>query len=647
MYVLVLLTCMLALSQAFNLTDLSNQTAIYEKISTVRTISSTWKIWTHVNTKEFYADTKSMKASLDDYQKLCNAKSLEGKLGTCEINMEILRAKLNEIFIINSFLQNSLSVESRRKKRSWFGAVGQISKHLFGTLTEEDATFFDSQVNKLEKNEQSISDSVNKQITFLNSLYKLNNDSNSSLKSHLSKFQDQIDNLDQDLNTIAVHGNETLIRQRLSEIFILGLHAMNEYHTRQEKLYSTLINPGHVLSPNLLDPEILLNELRKIRLSLPIDLSLPFEDTKANIFKFYHLMTVTLASHGSHIVFEISLPLLSHMTYDLFQVTGIPSKTKNNTYSIPSLEANFLAIDKTRENYFSPTPQEIALCTSITNILFCQNHKKALNTNSNSCLLQLFFNIGHSNACHEKYFKISKEKWIQLATPNSWLYVLPDLTKVTFLCNQTETMYLQGSGKVSATDDCRIKTDHTILYPHAFFKSENSHTFHISGNRINLTESGENMLDFIPQLTHEKNHDPEYSKFAYSMPELRKISLLKIQRYPHGNVIIGLSATAMFLILCALVIFICLKCRKNPQKTENPLELKETTREPNPKISKKVTFPSPTLECPNFPPPTPLINETHQAFFIGNPTPSNPPSPLSCPTTHPHPIFSRPSRTYH
>jgi hypothetical protein len=78
------------------------------------------------------------------------------------------------------------------------------------------------------------------------------------------------------------------------------------------------------------------------------------------------------------------------------------------------------------------------------------------------------------------------------------------------------------------------------------------------------------MLDFIPQPTHEKNHDPEYGKFAYTMPELRKISLLKIQRYPHGNVIIGLSATAIILFTCAPAIFICLKCRKNPQKPKTP-----------------------------------------------------------------------------
>jgi hypothetical protein len=78
--VLLFSSCMLALSQSFNITNLSNETAVYEKI------------WTHVNTKKFYADTtdtKSMKASLDDYEKLCNAKSLKGKLGTCEINMEI------------------------------------------------------------------------------------------------------------------------------------------------------------------------------------------------------------------------------------------------------------------------------------------------------------------------------------------------------------------------------------------------------------------------------------------------------------------------------------------------------------------------------------------------------------------------------
>jgi hypothetical protein len=99
---------------------------------------------------------------------------------------------------------------------------------------------------------------------------------------------------------------------------------MNRYHNLQEKLYSTIINPGHALNPDLINPDFLLTELRKIRLQLPNDLTLPFDDSKINIFKFYHLMTVTLASRGSHIIFEINLPLISINSLDLYQITGIP-----------------------------------------------------------------------------------------------------------------------------------------------------------------------------------------------------------------------------------------------------------------------------------------------------------------------------------
>jgi hypothetical protein len=111
---------------------------------------------------------------------------------------------------------------------------------------------------------------------------------------------------------------------------------MNRYHSRQEKLYSTLINPGHTLSPELIDPELLLNELKKIRLQLPNDLTLHFPETKKKIFKFYHLMTVTFISRGSHVIFEIGMPLISIYPLDLYQVTGIPVKMKNNTYSVLS-----------------------------------------------------------------------------------------------------------------------------------------------------------------------------------------------------------------------------------------------------------------------------------------------------------------------
>jgi hypothetical protein len=68
-------------------------------------------------------------------------------------------------------------------------------------------------------------------------------------------------------------------------------------------------------------------------------------------------MTVTFIS--SHVIFEIGMPLISIYPLYLYQVTGIPVKQKNNTYSVLLIEANLLAIDKTYQNYFTPTKNEI------------------------------------------------------------------------------------------------------------------------------------------------------------------------------------------------------------------------------------------------------------------------------------------------
>jgi hypothetical protein len=143
---------------------------------------------------------------------------------------------------------------------------------------------------------------------------------------------------------------------------------------------------------------------------------------------------------------------------DFYQVTSVPIKRKNDTYSFLSIEVNFLAIDKSYQNYFTPTKQEIASCIHTPEVLFCSDHKRVQNTKDKTCLMQLFFSQDDTQSCKEKYLKITKELWIRSATANSWLFVLPERTKVTLLCNQTQIEFLHGTGIIIVTGDNQIKT---------------------------------------------------------------------------------------------------------------------------------------------------------------------------------------------
>jgi hypothetical protein len=69
----------------------------------------------------------------------------------------------------------------------------------------------------------NMSSTINQQISFLNNLYKLKNDSGNSVTSQIRTFQKKIARFDGDLNQNAVHGNETAIAERLNELFIMGV----------------------------------------------------------------------------------------------------------------------------------------------------------------------------------------------------------------------------------------------------------------------------------------------------------------------------------------------------------------------------------------------------------------------------------------
>jgi Baculovirus F protein len=146
--ILTILTILTVHVNSYTITKLNTETAIYENLGSLKQISSEWRILTHVNITDLYRETKTIKSCVLDYEALCKNKLWENQF--CKINLEILKSKLVEIQKMNEYLQLSLT-DKQRSKRSLFNAVGELSKTLFGTLTEDDAKFFNVQMEKFQK----------------------------------------------------------------------------------------------------------------------------------------------------------------------------------------------------------------------------------------------------------------------------------------------------------------------------------------------------------------------------------------------------------------------------------------------------------------------------------------------------------------
>jgi hypothetical protein len=302
---------MIATSKSFNFTSLDDETAIFENIGKIKMLTSEWKILTHVNIDEF-----SQEIGVQKYEQICTKIKLTNTSShSCTTSSKLLHSKLIEIIRLNSYFMQALDeIPVRREKRQLFNAIGRISKTLFGTLSDEDGIFFDTQVGKINENEHKMATTIERQTTLLNNLFSLTTNSTNDVNSKLKIFQESLNSLEKTRNEIHEDGNFNKLNQGLNELFSIGTYAISQYQQRQEELYMALIQPESVLTPKIFDPSMLMKQLKNLQEHLPTYLAFPFKLSENNIFKIYHLSKVRLISRNHHIIFEITIPLSTRST---------------------------------------------------------------------------------------------------------------------------------------------------------------------------------------------------------------------------------------------------------------------------------------------------------------------------------------------
>jgi Baculovirus F protein len=325
---------------------MENQTAIFEKLSTVRVARTNWRLVTHINLDQMRNRTASMSHTVSEFKSLCSVQ-LPTVKRNCEVQGNQLSSKLSEISLLEKYIKATFQKDLPRKRRSLIGVVGQISRQLFGTLSEEDGAFFDEQIAKLEKNQLNMTFAVNQQITFLKNLYEINNETGSKINNHWAEFNDQMRDIVQNVGQLAKAENSTMLRLKMDEMFNVGMFSILAYHAKMENIYAVIIDQNRELSPEMIDPFSLVAELKKVLNLKPRETTLPVSLEDGNIFKLYHLSKVRILARENRVIFEITIPLVSEKTYELYHVTAVPRKIKSSNFAVPDLEENYLAIRRT------------------------------------------------------------------------------------------------------------------------------------------------------------------------------------------------------------------------------------------------------------------------------------------------------------
>lgn len=104
-----------------------------------------------------------------------------------EIRMQTKHKLYNTLETIYRLIPEGKKTPKSRGKRSLFGFVGQLSRSIFGTATEDDVNLLAKHINALKRNTQNIVSSVQQHEEHLSSFIKASDERMSNLRNGIQE----------------------------------------------------------------------------------------------------------------------------------------------------------------------------------------------------------------------------------------------------------------------------------------------------------------------------------------------------------------------------------------------------------------------------------------------------------------------------
>ena len=357
------------------------------------------------------------------------------------LNMTIdyMSLALDEILNMQTEASNLITHISNRNKRSLL-PFGGLFGFLFGTADQADLNAIKADVKQLYQNQVD-------QTNVLNDIISITNVSRCLINENIKKINKIIDTI------ISLNKTLRLIEGQLGPLYtarrFMFMHTeFISHHTRIRMVtrqitddinlirsYLSTFTTGKI-TPQIIDPKHLRQELVKIYKQLPPKITLPDNPT-TNIWHYYKFLAVTPVIDGNQLMLMIRIPLLdTDSTMTLYRVYNLPiyNPTIGKALSY-RLEGSNLAVSKDDSYVTILTEAEFIECT------LAQGHFCSLNSAlyhidySKWCLVAMFLkqDIRVNKDCQLSMTNISGPQAIYL-DQGSWAISVEKPTQMEIRC---------------------------------------------------------------------------------------------------------------------------------------------------------------------------------------------------------------------
>ena len=309
-----------------------------------------------------------------------------------EIRMQTRQRLNSTLETVYRLVSEKQSIPKSRGKRSWFGAIGKLSKTIFGTATEDDTNLLARHINKLKEETANVIHAVQQHEQDLSSYMKTSNERMTNLRkgiegnymaiSHINtQLQGSFKSLEQSI--ISMNG---LITKQIKE--------SGKFETILNKLINGVYDlvEGR-LSPSLIPVTVLQQAMNEIQTLMHMKYP-GFHLIKHKPSKIYENAKFVYMRHDSKLYVTVKFPMSSHAKpLSLFKVLWYPvpvNDTSDHATQILDLP-EFFALTHDSQFYATLKYSDFSSCTK-TPHLNCYYNKALSPATQESCILALFAN---------------------------------------------------------------------------------------------------------------------------------------------------------------------------------------------------------------------------------------------------------------
>lgn len=492
----------------------------------------------HINTTIIGKSIKNLETTLKTLKSTLNQTTWsKDYIATLfETNIETSQSRIDDL---KKFLKQ-FSMK-KRTKRGILNFVGTVQKWLYGTLDAEDGARYDSYIQTLDENQQTINKNLEDQAQVLRQVTKT--------------FHDQF---------LTIENNQVLISQRIKNISannqnlhtILTLNLILDNINMQSNKIRDLIN--HIqLGINFAQSGVMHytilqhNELNQILKNIPKNQQIPFD----NVIKYYETMSTQVSIQKELIIFTIYTPKINPKPFLMYKLYPIPIQS----YTI-NIKYPYLLL--TTDTYFNALYE----CPNVEGVYLC---KFETLTQSEPCVHSIIND--EQQTC--PFVKIEYEEPTVQTLPNSQILVIPKQSLTAVIqCSQKKYIEIITSPTLISRRKCSVTlSNHTYL-------EEITENFNLELKipKINIPDLPENTT-----TVKLKGVDHEALQEALQEATQLEVRPLKELAFIANNVSTYVIITLIVIVIIILTILYCKrKFRKNNVKTEVQIELPNLVHQP-------------------------------------------------------------------